>query len=105
MPKQLFVIVATAFGVSCGTSSELAVFQFPASDRAVAIERQPSHWYLAEYRRALILESSGRPVARVAMFGDSGGYSRANLYRVTETIFLVRDADASYTIDVAEDTV
>jgi hypothetical protein len=105
MLKQFLVIVGITVGsVSCDASTEQAIFEFPASDRILAIERRPLHASLAEYRRTIILNRDRQPVARVAMFDDTGGYSRANLYRITDTIFLVRDAVASYTIDISKDT-
>jgi len=36
---------------------------------------------------------------------DTGGYSRANLYRIDDQHALLRDADASYSIDLARGTV
>jgi hypothetical protein len=63
------------------------------------------HAFLAENQRTLITEVEGRLVSRLGMFPDTGGYSRANLYRIDAQRVLLRDADSSYTIDVATGTV
>jgi hypothetical protein len=106
MAKNGLVVIAIGLVLtSCSRSIERAVLKLPASARSVAIERQPMHAHLAEYHRTLILERDGRPVARAGMFDDTGGYSRSNLYRISDTILLVRDAEASYTIDVAKETI
>jgi hypothetical protein len=41
----------------------------------------------------------------VALIADSGGNSRTNLYRLDDTRLLLRDADASYVIDLAAHTI
>ncbi len=38
------------------------------------------------------------------MFPDTGGHSQANLYRIDDQRVLLRDADSSYTIEVATGT-
>ncbi len=35
------------------------------------------------------------------MFTDTGGYSRTNIYRVSHSIYVLRDAADSYEFDVA----
>jgi hypothetical protein len=91
------MIVLTA----CGNSLELARYQQPNSTIAVAVQRA-SHGLFAEYERTVIVEFEGRAVAQLQMFPDTGGYSRANIYQLgNEHLVLLRDADASYTIDLA----
>jgi len=51
----------------------------------VALERNPAHRVLAEYQRSASLLLGSQPVARVALFFDSGGYSRTNRYQIDET--------------------
>jgi len=51
------------------------------------------------------IEIDGRPAARKTVFPDSGGYSRTNLYRLDAQHALLRDADASYTIDLASGAI
>ena len=64
-----------------------------------------THAFLAEYDRTVTIEIDGRPAARKTLFPDSGGYSRTNLYRLDAQHALLRDADASYTIDLASGAI
>jgi pyruvoyl-dependent arginine decarboxylase (PvlArgDC) len=90
------IVVMTA----CGKSVERAKFQQPHSNIAVAIQRT-SHGTFAEYERTVIVELKGQIAAQLSMLPDTGGYSRTNLYQLgDEHLLLLRDADASYTIDL-----
>ena len=95
----LFLFCVLVFS-ACSHSTETAEYSIPASDVSVVIERQASHAFLAEYHRLAYLVSSRQPLAQTALLADSGGYSRTNLFRLTETTLLLRDADASYLVDV-----
>jgi hypothetical protein len=94
------VLLALALG-ACREAREEAAYRVPNTDAAIVIERKPAHPVLAEYHRWARLDVSGKPATQVELFIDSGGYSRANLYRLSGTAMLLRDADASYLIDVA----
>lgn len=48
------------------------------------------HPVLAEYNRRLVLRSEA-PETDLTMFPDTGGCTRANLYRTSETEFILRD--------------
>jgi hypothetical protein len=56
-------------------------------------------WSTSEFR------SLSPVLGRLGMFPDTGGYSRANLYRIDAQRMRLRDADSSYTIDVATGTL
>jgi hypothetical protein len=77
----------------------------PDSGTTVLVERGPSHVFLAEYQRRVIVEIEARARNQHEMFADTGGYSRANLYRIDAGIALLRDADVSYTIDLTTGAV
>jgi hypothetical protein len=86
--------------------SEQATFRPPGSDFAVTIERRPLSRVFAEYRRALILQGTDRgELARLAMFDDAGGYSRTNVYRDGGSAYVLRDAEASYTVHIRPPSV
>ena len=78
-----------------------AVFEIDGPRRILVVERRPAHTFLAEYHRALVLLVDGPERARAPMAMDSGGYSRANLYRLQDGRLLVTDYDASYSVDTA----
>jgi hypothetical protein len=67
-----------------------AVASLPGTTSTVIVELEPSHPYLAEYRRALVLRSPSAKDLRVDMFPDTGGYSRTQLYALPGERFLVR---------------
>jgi hypothetical protein len=105
-PIATVLVAASVAGMTaCANSEERATFPVPASPTSVTVARISMHAFLAEYRRDLIVEGQGRPARRVEMFPDSGGYSRANLYRIDAQRVLLRDVDSSYTIEVATGTV
>ena len=87
------------------TVNQGAVFEVDGPERMLIVERQPAHTLLAEYHRALVLRIDGEERARVPMAVDSGGYSRANLYRLGDGQLLVTDFDASYRVDTSAWTV
>jgi hypothetical protein len=75
--------------------------QLPGSPSVVAVQLQPTHLYLAEYRRALVLRNPGAPDLRQDMFPDTGGYSRTQLYQLSDGRFLVEGTFDSFIVDVA----
>ena len=66
-----------------------AAYSVPATNVEVAVELKPTHPFLAEYERTLILAN---PVNRQEqkMFPDTGGYLRTNLYSLGGGRFLVK---------------
>ena len=79
-----------------------AATTLPDSSSQLVVQLEPMHPYLAEYRRSLLLRTSGKPDQRVEMFPDTGGYSRTQLYRLPDGIFVVRGFFDSVRIDVAK---
>jgi len=53
----------------------------------------------------LVLRTSGAPEQKMSMFADSGGYSRTQIYRVTDKVFLVRGYFDAYLIDLATQAI
>jgi hypothetical protein len=99
----LFLLVIGA--AACAEAPQIAKYSVHASDGTVLLERKRAHGGLAEYQRSASLLVGSQPVARVTLFVDTGGYSRTNLYRLSETRLLLRDAEASYVIDVVAKTI
>jgi hypothetical protein len=100
------LISASAAGVAaCARAEERATFPVPGSTTTVTIVRTPRHAFLAEYNRYVLVAVQGRLASRLEMDPDTGGYSRANLYRIDDHRVLLRDADDSYSIDLARGTV
>ena len=97
--------MATVSVMTACTSPERATFFVLHSNTSVTVERLSRNLYLAEYERTIIIEKGGRPIKQLKMFPDTGGYSRANLYRLDGQTLLLRDAADSYTIDLVNQAV
>jgi hypothetical protein len=82
---------------TCHSRYESAVFEINSS--SLEVQRRPAHFFLGEYQRTLIFRSRGQRVAQVDLFPDTGGYSRANLYKLTHDSLLLVDVEASYFVD------
>ena len=77
----------------------------PQTGVAIVVERRPAHGFLAEYDRRTELIIDGRKAAEAELFKDTGGDSRLNLYRISDTVFLLRDAADSYAVDLDRRTI
>jgi hypothetical protein len=76
-----------------------AAVDLPGTSSTVGIELEPMHLYLAEYQRTLVLRSPGTADVRIKMFPDTGGYARAQLYRLSDGRFSLRGFFDAYVID------
>lgn len=82
--------------------SAKAVYEFPGSSARLVLERSPIHLFLAEYERTLILCNGTEETIRRKAAEDSGGYSRMEVYRISEReYFLKGDLDFDrYFLDI-----
>ena len=76
-----------------------ASIELSGTKSRITIELEPMHLYLAEYQRTLVLRSPGKTDIRVKIFPDTGGYSRAQLYRLADGRFLLHGYFDAYVID------
>ncbi len=76
-----------------------------ASILTVAIEREPTHLFLAEYERYLILSIDGIEKQRIEMFDDTGGYSRTDVFQTSATQYVLRGFDDRYQLDLVRQSV
>lgn len=95
------VAAFAAFGYYFPPTYE-ATTKIANSDSQLVIELEPMHPYLAEYRRVLVLRTDGKPDQRIEMFPDTGGYSRAQLYRLSNIRYVVRGYFDDITIDLSK---
>lgn len=82
-----------------------AVAELPGSSSSVVVELEPMHLYLAEYRRTLVLRSPSTADARTNMFPDTGGYSRAQLYSLSDGRFLMKGYFDAFELDPKRHTI
>jgi len=82
-----------------------ASVQLPGTASRVAVQLQPMHLYLAEYKRALVLRKPGVPDVRQEMFPDTGGYSRTQLYQLPDGRFLIEGPFDSFILDARSNSI
>jgi hypothetical protein len=76
--------------------TEVATLRLPGTSTTLVIERRPMHANQAEYHRTVVLRMGPRDLVRQSMFDDTGGYSRTNVYRSSDSTFVLVDVEASY---------
>jgi hypothetical protein len=82
--------------------SAKAAYEFPGTSARLILERTPTHLFLAEYERTLILCNGAKETSRRNAAEDTGGYSRMEVYRISESeYFLKGDLDFDrYSLDI-----
>jgi hypothetical protein len=99
---RIIAVAASLAALSaCGRSEERASFLVPDSKATIVIARDSAHAFLAEYDRRAVVDVDGISSGHQHLFPDTGGYSRTNIYRLDARKALLRDADASYTVDLS----
>jgi hypothetical protein len=71
------------------TTMALAPLTLPGSDARLWVELKPTHPFLAEYDRTLTV-TRGASEARQALFPDTGGYGRLNIYVQSPEVTIVK---------------
>ena len=100
-----YVLGASCLVWACGLDPERATYRLADRRTIVVVERRAIHEVLAEFERWAYLDVEGRTMARIDLFTDTGGYSRVNLYRLSDARLLMRDAEGSYMVDAAAGTI
>jgi hypothetical protein len=67
-----------------------ASHHLPGTELELSVELKPKHRFLAEFERKLVLSGSKQQRIEQPMFVDSGGYTRANLYSMSDDSLLVK---------------
>jgi hypothetical protein len=93
LKKPILLFIYAVIVSACGGKSypSSASFSVPDMSVSVALERESIHPFLADYDRTLILLVNGREESRMKMFKDTGGYSRTNIFKVSESVYLLQD--------------
>lgn len=104
------VLVIAVTGTLAGVSyyfppTYQATTRLADSASEISIQLVPTHPYLAEYQRTLVLHKAGSPDQRVEMFADTGGYSRTQLYRLPDGKFLVSGFFDAFVIDLSRHSI
>lgn len=69
-----------------------AVLRVSQTDIEIILERRCIHLFLAEYERTLVVRTGGKEILREDVAGDSGGYSRMNIYMISPTKYFLSGA-------------
>jgi hypothetical protein len=85
-------------GPSDGQVESLALGE---SGLVVEVRKTHAHLFLAEYDFELVLKADGKTVDTAQMSGDSGGYSRIDLFRVNSSTYAFRDHAQSQCLDLS----
>jgi hypothetical protein len=64
-----------------------ATVDLPGTRRQLVLKLRSTHPFLAEYDRRLILRKDGMELGGLDLMNDSGGYGRAQLYRLPDGMF------------------
>ena len=79
---------------------ESAFAQLPGVPFRIFVERRPADSSPGYNRTATLLAADGSAVAALELPADDGANTRLEIYRVSETAFLLRDAYGTYVADV-----
>ncbi len=77
----------------------------PGTPFKLVARLEPSHLFLSEYRRSLVLRKDGVSDQRIEMEMDTGGYSRTHLYRLPDGRFVILGFFDSAYVDPATQTL
>ncbi len=84
--------------VESTSAPDTAATTLPGTALGVDVVRAPIHRFLAEFSRTIVLLRPGLRPIEVGMLDDTGGYSRVNLYLLSDGTFRLRDAQESFLI-------
>jgi hypothetical protein len=79
--------------------------KLPGTTSEVMVELKPTHPYLPKYKRALVLHNANAVDQRVEMFPDNGGYSRTQLYQLSNRRFRIEGFFDAYIVDAQSHTI
>lgn len=79
--------------------------RLPGTAFKLVARLEPSHLFLREYRRSLVLREDGVSDQRIEMEMDTGGYSRSQLYQLPDGRFVILGFSDSAYIDPARHTL
>src|SRR5687768_2531558 len=113
----VFLVISTVVGVletirtidlfQRSDYSARAAYQIPNSTITLILDRRHVHLFLAEYERTLILRVDGEDVLRLEAAIDTGGYSRMNVFQISDHEYLLigRLSFDTYLIDVSAKSI
>ncbi len=100
MLRFLYALIIAGLVVACGDREHSAAVTLPDSPITLRVVLSPSHPYLAEYDRWLILEQDSHVQSKTELFPDTGGYALVNVYRVDSEVLLLTEGDHDYHVDL-----
>lgn len=96
---EIMLIALIMGSVACLNVSVNNRWKIPNSDLSVAIERMPPTKVGFPYNRELTFDENYQTKSKIKMNDDAGDYSRANIYKISDKIYLIRDFWTTYEIN------
>lgn len=108
--RVVVILISCLMIVSCRAEREVkpAAFSLPSRGSSlltVAIEREHTHLFLAEYDRYLILSVDGSEKQRIKAFEDTGGYSRTDVFQIADSQYILRGFHDRYELDTEKQSI
>jgi hypothetical protein len=88
--------------ITMGMNDDEATASLPAESQSITIRRRPiwSPMLGNEFRRSIILSSSGHELLRAEIQPDTGGYALVQLFEAPEGKYLLTDGLSCYQVDL-----
>jgi hypothetical protein len=105
LPMALVLAVGVAFFVNrLFREIPSPSFPVPGTNASLQVVLKPTHPYLAEYERTLIV-FNGQQSVRTRIFNDTGGYGKLNIYSTGPNSILVRGPFEEVTVHLDSLTI
>lgn len=102
---EIVLIAVIMIGVGCLNVSINNRWKIPNTDLSVAVERTPPSKVGSPFKRQLIFEENYITKSKFFLTDEQGGYSRLNVYKISDKIYLLRDNWATYEINTEKKTL
>jgi hypothetical protein len=102
---SIMVLLGSVLQASCSYVEHRAEYIHNNGKVIIAVELVPIHAFLAEYDRFATLTINGKDAVKKKLFPDTGGYASTNLYRCTQTNYMLKGYFDSWVVDVVAKTV
>lgn len=99
-----FLAITASLLVASSWPTEAAA-NLPGTTAQVAIQLRPTHPYLSEYNRTVVLRNQNHNEIAQDLFPDTGGYARSQLYLLGDGEFILRGYYDVAKISVAENRI
>jgi hypothetical protein len=104
MRRILFVVIAFCMS-ACQAEDRSASYVEASGAVSISLELFHMHPFLAEYERELVLLQDGKELKRKRLFPDTGGYTETNLYKCSNSQYLVKGYFDSWIVNIDNSSI